>query len=61
MSKDAVRHPLVFLQVLILKIVKVVCFDTFLQVFILKGLAQTGHRARSEGGETPDPCPPCFL
>jgi hypothetical protein len=34
--------PPVFSQVFILKEVKVVCFDTLLQVFILKGLAETG-------------------
>src|SRR6266404_7037413 len=30
--------PPVFSQVFILKVVKVLCFDTLLQVFILKGL-----------------------
>src|SRR2546426_3539772 len=32
-------HPVCFSQVFILKRVKVVCFDTLLQVLILKGLA----------------------
>lgn len=32
--------PLGFSQVFILKVVKVFCFDAFLQVFILKGLAE---------------------
>jgi hypothetical protein len=32
-------HPAVFHQVFILKVVKVVCFDTLLQVLILKGFA----------------------
>ena len=31
-------HPAVFHQVFILKVVKVLCFDTLLQVLILKGL-----------------------
>ena len=31
-------HPPVFHQVLILKVVKALCFDTLLEVFILNGL-----------------------
>jgi hypothetical protein len=42
-SNDVANTPLpLFSQVLILKEVKVVCFDTLLQVFILKALAQPG-------------------
>ena len=33
-------HPAVFHQVFILKVVKVICFDTLLEVLILKGLSE---------------------
>ncbi len=52
-SRHAVRRPpLGFSQVLILKVVKVLCFDTLLQVLILKvvswGRIQTVEIATSE-------------
>jgi hypothetical protein len=34
-------HPAIFHQVFILKLVKVLCFDTLLEVFILKDLECT--------------------
>jgi hypothetical protein len=41
-------HPAVFHQVFILKEVKVVCFDTLLEVLILKGF--TFHQNCAERG-----------
>jgi hypothetical protein len=41
LSKIVNGTPWDFVQVFILKIVKVFCFDTLLQVFILKGLKLT--------------------
>jgi len=35
-SEERMAPPPVFSQVFILKVVKVLCFDTLLQVFILK-------------------------
>src|SRR6266436_5467758 len=40
--------PLCFSQVLILKVVKVLCFDTLLQVLILKVVSQGPMRRRLE-------------
>jgi len=66
--KSSNPPPPCFSQVLILKVVKVLCFDTLLQVFILKVVRVAGsvflqvtpvvrgsmrNRLRSEGGETP--------
>src|SRR5258707_7042802 len=42
-SKVPTPLPLGFSQVLILKVVKVLCFDTLLQVLILKGVNASGE------------------
>jgi hypothetical protein len=47
-----VGPPPVFSQVLILKVVKVVCFDTLLQVLILKTLTLKKN-CENATGETP--------
>src|SRR4029077_7741840 len=45
--------PLGFSQVLILKVVKVLCFDTLLQVLILKVVSPGPMRCRLEAGLAP--------
>ncbi len=44
-----VPPPLCFSQVLILKVVKVLYFDTLLQVFILKKLVRSERKQESGG------------
>ena len=45
--------PPVFSQVFILKVVKVLCFDTLLQVFILKVVMARARGRRAYGSKDP--------